>query len=341
MGTKPGNPIIRVNGHTIAHYHSQQQPPQPLQTQSNPFQAHQQTSTPKTSFPGINGYNYNKSDDNNNRQSAAGVGSGTPKAIDLLQQIGPFAESSTIVFECSSSGGRPLPEVRWYNGTRAMRAKFTVLTDGNDQDHGDALISNGGDLSTGGTGAGGAGPTVTATMRIIATRYDLGAKFECRVWNNATLVPLYQWIRLDIQVKPLQLTVRGPTQAVVAGEMVSLTCSVDGARPAANITWYNRSEVVAPHPLPSTDLMSDGTYRTSSTLVFIASRHDHLGDFFCKGSNQVLRSRNEVPLLQGTRLQVLCKYSIHSIITYLSTTLRRALNYPNAITIVYKLIGES
>jgi hypothetical protein len=41
--------------------------------------------------------------------------------------------------------------------------------------------------------------------------------------------------------------------------------------------------------------------------VFIASRHDHSGDFFCKGSNQVLRSRNEVPLLGGTHLQVLCK----------------------------------
>lgn len=47
--------------------------------------------------------------------------------------------------------------------------------------------------------------------------------------------------------------------------------------------------------------------RTSSNFVFIASRHDHLGDFFCKGSNQVLRSLNEVPLLQGIHLQVLCK----------------------------------
>lgn len=42
--------------------------------------------------------------------------------------------------------------------------------------------------------------------------------------------------------------------------------------------------------------------------MFIASRYDHLGDFFCKGSNQVLRSRNEVPLLQGTHLRVLCKW---------------------------------
>ena len=199
---KPGNPIIRVNGHTISHYTKPSAQPSEISHNS----------------------------DNKNADSRH-------KTNELLQQIGPFAESSTIVFECSSSGGRPLPEVKWFNGTKPMRSKTTVLDDDSD------------------------GPTVTSTMRIIASRHDLGAKFECRVWNNATVTPLFQWTRLDIQVKPLSLKVRGPTQAVVAGEMVSLTCSVEGARPAANITWYNRSEVVTPHPSASTDLMSDGTYR--------------------------------------------------------------------------------
>ena len=198
-----------MNGHAITHYSKSQ----PLLTNNN-----------------NNNNNHNKSDDKQH------------KPDELLQQIGPFAESSTIVFECASSGGRPVPEVRWWNGTKPMRSKITILEDSD------------------------SGPTVMSTMRIIATRYDLGAKFECRVWNNATTTPLFQWTRLDIQVKPLSLKVRGPTQAVVAGEMVSLTCSVEGARPAANITWYNRSEVVNPHPSASTDLMSDGTYRYAFIL---------------------------------------------------------------------------
>lgn len=108
-------------------------------------------------------------------------------------------------------------------------------------------------------------------------------------------------------VRPASLTVRGPTTPVVAGEMVTLTCTVEGARPAANITWYNRSEVINPQPSPSTDLMSDGTYRTSSSLVLVASRYDHKGEFFCKGINEVLRKRLEAPLLQATTLEVLCK----------------------------------
>ena len=89
--------------------------------------------------------------------------------------------------------------------------------------------------------------------------------------------------------------------------MVSLTCTVDGARPRSSITWFNRSQPIQQSPVENTELMDDGTYRTSSTLVFIATRFDHQSEFFCKGTNDVLKSKNEVPLLQATQLQVLCK----------------------------------
>lgn len=83
---------------------------------------------------------------------------------------------------------------------------------------------------------------------------------------------------------------------------------VDGARPRSTITWFNRSQPVQQSPVENTELMEDGTYRTSSTLVFIATRFDHQTEFFCKGTNDVLKSKNEVPLLQATQLQVLCKF---------------------------------
>lgn len=47
--------------------------------------------------------------------------------------------------------------------------------------------------------------------------------------------------------------------------------------------------------------------RTTSTLVFVASRYDHKRDFFCMGTNQVLKQKHEVPLLEPTTLKVLCK----------------------------------
>ena len=67
-------------------------------------------------------------------------------------------------------------------------------------------------------------------------------------------------------VKPLTVRVRGPSTPVVAGEMVTLTCAVGGARPAASIDWFNRSEIVSPHPKSTVDLMSDGTYRSVNDI---------------------------------------------------------------------------
>ncbi|CAL1262420.1 unnamed protein product, partial [Larinioides sclopetarius] len=195
--------------------------------------------------------------------------------------VGPYVEGSTFVLECKSSGGRPAPEVTWWNGTKPLPVKTTVLPEGN------------------GT------YFVTSTARFVLSRWDLGGKVECRVRSNASSHPVHQWIKLDIHVRPASLHVRGPTTPVVAGEMVSLTCTVEGARPAANITWYNRSEVIGPQPVTAMDLMSDGTYRTASSLVLVASRYDHKGEFFCKGINEVLRKRLEAPLLQATTLEVL------------------------------------
>lgn len=328
---KPSPPIIRINGKLLSEYRLFQQ--ESLDHQSM-----------------------------NNINSSAKDEQISSSDIDLLRyrQIGPFEEGSTIVFECSTFGGRPMPELRWFNGTRQLRSKISLVdldteTDSADLEH----YSNEGNTAR---------RKVVATTRIIASRYDLGAKFECRVlWNNTEYQTssssswenyagnsrnnhiktsplgnaslLNDWLLLDIKVRPLSIRVDSPRSPVISGETVLLRCSVDGARPPANITWYNRSEVVNAEPLPSfnyqtqnangpillehkgsllaahqpartrltTELMTDGTYRSTSILAFVATRADHQADFFCKGSNEILRNRNEVPLLQGVQLQVLCK----------------------------------
>ncbi|XP_022251878.1 titin-like [Limulus polyphemus] len=203
------------------------------------------------------------------------------KVVENGTTIGAFLEGSTIIVKCKSSGGKPAPEVTWRNGTYPLVTK-AVHTPG---DQG--------------------GVDVVSIVRITLSRWDLDAKLVCFVNSNATSTRMSKWVKLDIHVRPLALTIRGRSVPVVEGEMVSLTCTVEGARPAANITWYNRSEVVRPQPIDSKDLMSDGTYRTTNTLVFIASRHDHHGDFFCKGTNSVIKKRLETPLFQVTTLEVL------------------------------------
>ncbi|KPM06201.1 Immunoglobulin domain containing protein 5, partial [Sarcoptes scabiei] len=262
--------------------------------------------------------------------------------VDLLigRQIGPFEEGSTIVFECSTFVGRPMPELHWFNGSRLLRSKLsTIDLDDNQIEYQSINTSK------------AIRRKLIATARIIASRYDLGSKFECRVnWNNSQSdngwneslksldsSHLKDWLFLDIKVRPLSIRVESSQNSVMSGEKVQLRCVVDGARPAANITWYNRTEIISSdnflsdetsksnalyasesveskasvsdktHPINITfdsELMTDGTYQTTSVLVFTATRSDHLADFVCEGTSEVLKNRNEVPLLQGITLNV-------------------------------------
>lgn len=165
-----------------------------------------------------------------------------------------------VVVECTTSGGRPQSDVKWTNGSHLMRNKISISTNS--------------DSST----------SVTSTAKFIVSRYDLASILTCSVSNNATRHPLTRQVSFDVRgeshaaafllwfitshvslmtrtVKPLSLKIRGPDSPVVAGEMVSLTCWVEGARPAASIDWFNRSELVDPQPLSMDEVTSDGTFR--------------------------------------------------------------------------------
>lgn len=96
---------------------------------------------------------------------------------------------------------------------------------------------------------------------------------------------------------------------MTAGEYVTLICTVEGAKPAANATWFNRSDVLNIMPETQIEMASDGTFTTISTVEVPVSRHDHQGTYYCKGSNSVLQSKGEAPLLKSLDIQVLCKYT--------------------------------
>ncbi|XP_013793315.1 cell adhesion molecule 2-like, partial [Limulus polyphemus] len=105
--------------------------------------------------------------------------------------------------------------------------------------------------------------------------------------------------------KPFSLEVEGPQDPVLAGTTVQLLCTVEGAKPAAKVTWYNQSKVVEPQPKSYSELTNDGTFKTVSVLEIIVSHFDHQGTFYCKGTNPVLEKNREVPLLKSVDLQIL------------------------------------
>ncbi|XP_064471692.1 hemicentin-2-like isoform X1 [Ornithodoros turicata] len=186
--------------------------------------------------------------------------------------VGPLQEGDVLTITCKTFGGKPSPKVTWYKGGSPLPAKVEEAK--NER------------------GAGDVKATFTTALR----RQDLGSKYECVTTNEALDQPLKTWVELDLHVKPEELETDVPTMPIKAGTVLRVKCVVSGARPAADATWYNRTERMKHQPQPMVEPLGDGTFRTTSTLEVVVSRHDHEGSFTCKGSNSVLHSSGEAPL---------------------------------------------
>ncbi|GFS64759.1 neuromusculin, putative [Nephila pilipes] len=195
--------------------------------------------------------------------------------------VGPFYEGAVLNLECETFGGKPTPEVSWFKGDEELDSESRAR-----------LEKNG-------------ASSVTSTVKMTLERDDLGAKIECHVDNEAIDDALVSWVEVDLHVGPSSLEVDGPTAPVTAGDFVTLTCTIEGAKPAANATWFNRSDVLNILPQTEIELAPDGTFTTVSTVEVPVSRHDHQGTYYCKGSNSVLQSKGEAPLLKSLDIQVL------------------------------------
>ncbi|XP_075211629.1 neuromusculin isoform X3 [Lycorma delicatula] len=195
--------------------------------------------------------------------------------------IGPLVEGDEIILRCESGGGKPIPSVTWWNGTNPMQGTYNAQSGPN------------------GIGTG------VSTITVRVSRGDLGAKYECRAHNDALLSsPILSWVEIDVNVRPIKLALTGVEHHVVQGTKVLLQCIVSGARPAANITWFNGTE---PLPPTSTDssVQADGTYDTQSHLVFTASRFENDETLSCEASNSIMRERHEAPMRDTITLEVM------------------------------------
>ena len=71
-------------------------------------------------------------------------------------------------------------------------------------------------------------------------------------------------------VRPLSLDLSGVVHHVVQGTKVTLECAVLGARPAANVTWYNGSEPIR-----------ENTLRTEVTRQVMLNITHYLTNILC------------------------------------------------------------
>lgn len=100
----------------------------------------------------------------------------------------------------------------------------------------------------------------------------------------------------------------------VQGTNILLKCLVTGARPAANVTWYNNSIVMVPGEDTAkraittlTEFRNDGTFETISKLEFTASRFENGITIRCEADNIVMREDSDKPIHDTMTLEVMCK----------------------------------
>ncbi|XP_024889772.1 hemicentin-1 isoform X3 [Temnothorax curvispinosus] len=203
--------------------------------------------------------------------------------------LGPINEGSTISLYCESGEGKPVPTVEWFKDGVEEPLEVTsssTITD---------------------TGIG----TGSSLLEMQITREELGATFTCKVNSIALVEPLTVDIKPDIHVRPLKMDLDGVVGHVVQGTKILLQCTVQAARPAANVTWKNGTHYVTESnerfEMFETKIQEneDGTFDTISYLAFTATVYDNSKTFKCYAENSVTRTEDLKPMKEATTIEVL------------------------------------
>ncbi|XP_031616824.1 hemicentin-1 isoform X2 [Contarinia nasturtii] len=201
--------------------------------------------------------------------------------------VGPLIENERFVSYCEARMGRPRPNVGWYlHGKRLPESIST--SEGPDAN---GLF------------------TEKAMLSMILTRKEMAATFECRIESEALQTIKRYQLKVDLQVRPRKVEVSGVRTHTVQGSTVSLLCKVFGARPAANVTWYNNTTPLrldGPHTInEKSEEISDTTFTTYSQLSFTATRYENGVNFRCEADNIVMQNELEKPLSNFLYLTVM------------------------------------
>ncbi|XP_075164374.1 neuromusculin isoform X2 [Haematobia irritans] len=200
--------------------------------------------------------------------------------------IGPMQERQMLNLTCVVRNTTPLPQVGWYRGNKRLT---TVDPHYDDRD---GLFN------------------VTVELSLQLSRDDLGHNIECRAESAAIQNTLSTHFSVDLQVRPTNIHINGVEKYTVQGSKVVLTCSVYGARPPVNLTWYNSTNTIDPADNDLTEIRTkaieqpDGTFYTQSELLFNATRFENDKEFRCEAENIVVKMNGEKPFTALLGLEV-------------------------------------
>ncbi|XP_047508895.1 hemicentin-2 isoform X7 [Pieris napi] len=212
-----------------------------------------------------------------------------PKAVEVItndgkiltngQSYGPLLERARVNVTCLVTDGKPQPKVTWYfNGKERLDAQ--TITEQS---------------------------VVKHVLPLTVTRTELDGELVCNVSSAALDNPIIRTLKLDVRVPPNKIAISGVGEHVTQGTLLTLMCSVSGARPAATIEWFNGTELLTPasQNIQQKEMeSSDTTVATMSNLTFEATRFENGRRFICKAVNDAMRDNNDHPIHATRELEV-------------------------------------
>eukprot|EP00058_Branchiostoma_floridae_P004874 XP_002590362.1 hypothetical protein BRAFLDRAFT_76635 [Branchiostoma floridae] len=163
----------------------------------------------------------------------------------------PAQAGQQLELSCTSSGGHPLPQLSWYNGTEAFTERYVRQQQRGGRVEADLILRR-------------------------VTKWDNGLNLTCRASQPFPEITSAResWMVLQVNYPP---SISVPTKSIRAkeGEPAMLTCLVD-SHPFASITWTKHGRPIADGGF------GKGTFRIPST-----SRQD-AGIYQCTADNGVL-----------------------------------------------------
>ncbi|XP_055535886.1 hemicentin-1 isoform X2 [Wyeomyia smithii] len=211
---------------------------------------------------------------------------GSRNSIKNGSHVGPMREGQDLQVVCEVYGARPVPVISWHRSGNVVRDSQIV------EDHNGLF-------------------TVKSTLSLTLSRQELGATYNCRVEMKELQLVVDNHFHIDLQVRPTKINLSGVKHHTVQGTKVLLQCQVSGARPAANMTWYNSSKLISDETNEITSintktyLQNDGTFETISQMIFTATRFENGASMRCEADNIVMREDGDRPLHDTLTLEVM------------------------------------
>ncbi|XP_068619221.1 neural cell adhesion molecule 2-like [Battus philenor] len=136
------------------------------------------------------------------------------KRRDRTKLVEPYNEGSNVLLICEVEGGVPRPRVTWF--------LENVVIDDSYEQRPDGVTLN------------------TLTFPNVG-RQHLNARLVCQASNTNLAPPETKVLILDINLKPITVTILMKEKQVSADKRYEIECKTTGSRPEASVTWWKNN----------------------------------------------------------------------------------------------------